>query len=298
MILAWLLLAQVEGAGLGGGARAAARWVDPPPRVELGVPFELVLEIEHRTGDAPALAPGALASDPAWAVLEGGVPLALPDLDDPARRVSEVRWTVVALEPGTLELPEVELAYPAPEGGEALPVAIAGGGAIEVSGVLREGEDAPRPLPPDLGVAVPAAARDRFAPALWSGGLALLGALAVLFVARRRRARPARVAPPPTPRERLAALEESALDDPEAVRAAHVELTRALREHFDAGRARVALTDEEWLEVLRQPSDGELARLLAECRPVEYGGERPTHWATRERVARARALVGAAGGAP
>jgi hypothetical protein len=298
VILAWLLLAQVEGAGLGGGARAAARWVDPPPRGELGVPFELVLEIEHRSGDAPALAPGALASDPAWAVLEGGVPLALPDLDDPARRVSEVRWTVVALEPGTLDLPEVELAYPAPEGGEALPVAIAGGGAIEVSGVLREGEDAPRPLPPDLGVDEPAAARDRFAPALWSGGLALLGALAVLLVARGRRARPARVAPPPTPRERLAALEESALDDPEAVRAAHVELTRALREHFDAGRARVALTDEEWLEVLRQPADGELARLLAECRPVEYGGERPTHWATRERVARARALVGAAGGAP
>jgi hypothetical protein len=58
------------------------------------------------------------------------------------------------------------------------------------------------------------------------------------------------------------------------------------------------LTDEEWLEALRQPADGELARLFAECRPVEYGGERPTHWATRERVARARALVGASGGAP
>jgi hypothetical protein len=299
-MLAWLLLAQVEGASLAGSARAAARWVDPPQQVELGVPFELVLEIEHRSGDAPALAPGALASDPAWAVLEGGVPLALPDLDDPARRVSEVRWTVVALEPGTLDLPEVELSYPAPEGGEALPVAIAGGRAIEVSGVLADGEDAPRPLPPDLGVDEPARARGWVTPALWSGGLALLGALAFLFIfiARRARARPVPAAPPPTPRERLAALEESALDDPEAVRAAHVELTRALREHFDGDRTRAALTDEEWLEALRQPADGELARLFAECRPVEYGGERPTHWATRERVARARALVGASGGAP
>jgi hypothetical protein len=295
-MLAWLLLAQVEGAGLGGTARAAARWVDPPPAVELGVPFELVLEIEHQRGDAPAVAPGALAADAAWAVLEGGLPLTLPDLLDPVRRVSEVRWTVVALEPGQLELPAVELSYPAPAGGRAQVVPIEGGRAIEVSGVLREGEDQPRPLPPDLGVDEPAAARGWVAPVIWTGALTLLGALVAFLVARRRRARPLAAAPAPTPRERLAALEESALEDPEAVRAAHVELSRALREHFDAGRERQALTDEEWLEVLRQPSDGELARLLAECRPVEYGGERPTHWATRERVARARALVGATGG--
>jgi hypothetical protein len=286
-------LAQAEDGGLGAAPRARARWVDPPRAVELGAPFALVLEIEHASGDAPAVAPGELASDPAWAVLEGGTPLALPDLVDPRRRVSEVRWTVVALEAGTLALPAPALSYAAPEGGTPQDVAVESAHELEVAGVLAEGEDEPRPMPADLGV--DEAARGSLWPAFAAGAVAALAALAAVFVLRRARREPAPAPRPPTPLERLAALEEAALDDPGAVRAAHVALSSALREHLDAGRARAALTDEEWLEALRLPADGELARLLAECRPVEYGGELPTHWATRERVARARQL---AGGAP
>ena len=287
MIAAALLVAALaqDAVTLESAPRAVARWLEPPTAVELGVPFELVLEVTHEPGGELEVGPGELASDVAWAVLDAAAPLVLPDLDDPRLRVSELRWTVVALEPGLRMLPRPELRY----GGE--PLAPSKAGLLDVSAVLAPGEDAPRPLPPDLGLSDPAAARRGLGAALIVAGGALLVGLAV-WLARRgaRRPRPA-LERAPSPLERLAALEQAPLEDPRSVREAHLELTRALRQHLDGATPRDALTDEEWLAALALPADGELGRLFAECRPVEYGGERPTHWATRERVARARALA-------
>ena len=77
---------------------------------------------------------------------------------------------------------------------------------------------------------------------------------------------------------------------PEQGREAHFALTRALRELVDGARAqeRLALTDEEWAADL---GDADLAQSLSTCAQVKYGVERPTHWATRERVVRARELA-------
>lgn len=264
---------------------AHARWVGAPEAVELGVPFELVLEIEHEAGTLPEVRAGELESDVAWAVLEASEPIVLPDLADPRRRVSEVRWSVVALEPGVRALPKVVVR----QAGEG--IAIENDAELEVTGVLAPGEDAPRPMPPDLGVGeTPAARRGRILALV--ALVAVLAAGLVAWLLRRRGGQ--RVAAPARPRsplERLAELENAPLDDPEAVRETHRELTRALRQHLDGDTPRDALTDEEWLAARALAPDGELARLFAECRPVEYGGERPTHWATRERVARARALA-------
>jgi hypothetical protein len=277
-------------------ARGTARLTATVAEVELGQPFELVLEVRHAPADRPQVEGGELTGDPAWHVLGGGEVLTLPDADDEHGRMSEVRWTVVALEAGERPLPApvVRLA-----GAGGVPVELqVERGDLRVEGVLGPGEDAPRALPDELGLEELRSGRFAW---LWAVGLVLV--LAAALVVRRLRARarrPQAVAPPASPLQRLAELESAELETPESVRAAHFALTRALREHVDSSSssARAALTDEEWLAALQAPSQDELAAFLESCARVKYGSELPTHWATRERVVRARELAVAHARAP
>ncbi|MCC6408480.1 MAG: hypothetical protein IT453_15060, partial [Planctomycetes bacterium] len=75
-----------------------------------------------------------------------------------------------------------------------------------------------------------------------------------------------------------------------------------LRSEIDrrAGVRRAALDDDEWLSRALAdagfaerigPERERLGALLAACREVKYGGAPATHWAARERIGGARAIL-------
>ena len=276
--------------------RAEARVEADVAALEVGEPFTLRLLVRHAQGDAPAIEAAYLEVDPTWAVLGGSERTTLPDPAGEGLAATRASWRVCSLEPGMRELPAPRVTF-TQAGGERETCEVVRA-SVEVQAVLAPGEDEPRPLGGFLGLG-PRPQRSiwlRAAP--WIAAAALLVASAWVWRARRRRG--VRATAAPTPLERLAALEELGLERPEAVVAAHVELARALREHVDGalGESPAGLTDREWSCRLSQRIGAERARpiaeLLAACEPVKYGAERPTHWAARERIARARELATAA----
>ncbi len=263
--------------------------------VELGEPVEVLLTVNHAVGDRPAIDTAALEDDPSWALLESGERITLPDPEREGQAITRMGWTLAAMTPGKLELPAPAITLPAAEGA-AEPVAVAPV-SLEVQGVLALGEDAPRPISGFLGLAPQAPASSPWIPVL--AGLLLAGVGACVWQVARRRRRVVVSVAGPAPLQRLAALEEGELSTPEAVRAAHFELTRALRAHLDGGRPAVheGLTDEEWLARISDRFEPERARklraLLGACSAVKYGAELPTHWMVRERIVAARELAAA-----
>jgi hypothetical protein len=279
--------------------RGEARVESRSAAVEVGEPFALELTVHHEAGDVPQIDASALESDPTWAVLGGGELATLPDPQAEGTAVTRASWELVSLEPGERELPAPAIRW---SSGDAADESIeAARGTLEVRAVLGADEDAPRPIGDFLGLAPEQEAGARTALLLGIGAALALGAIAFAIHLRRQRASAA--AAPPSALERLAALEEAPLEQPEAVVEAHVELARALREAIDArlGASPAGLTDQEWVRSVAArlgPGAAQAcAELLAACEPVKYGAERPTHWAARERIARARELATAAAGA-
>ena len=277
---------------LGLGQDGAARLTVQPGAVEVGEAIVVALEVEHAEGARAALEEDALALDESWIVFASEAPLALPVHGQPGRARTRASWTVASLEPGEREIPAVR--YRLGAGEHVSPAA-----QVSVTSLLGEGEAQARPPKGFRPLAGEARARWVWIP--WACAAAVLAAAVVLAVrARRRKGR--LVAAPPGPLERLAELEARPLEDPLEVREAHFELTRAVREALDrrSGRECSGLTDAEWLDEVRATLASEQARelesLLASCAAVKYGGERPTHWAAREALQRARRL--AAGSAP
>jgi hypothetical protein len=273
--------------------RAEARAQASVATVEVGEPFTLTLVVRHGGEDPPALDATALESDPTWAVLEPGERVSLPEPGDHGLLETRASWRVVALEPGQRELPAPRVTLEGPDGApQVLEVARA---SLEVQGLLAPGEDAPRPPGGFVGLG-PESATPGWRRALPWGVAGLVAcALGAAWLGRRGRRAPAVVGP--TPLERLAALEAGSLERPEQVVALHVELTRLLRAAVDdrLGASPSGLSDLEWAQRLAARLGAERARpyaeLLEACEPVKYGAEQPTHWAARERVARARELA-------
>ena len=273
---------------------AGARWRVEPASVEVGEPFELVLELEHgRDEVAAALTPGTLALDDSWLVLES-----LPARSAPVgeRVRTTLAWRVASLEPGERSLGEALAGFAFGEGVTRIQ---AGEARLAVRGVLAEGEDSPRPLTGfrgELGPA-PAADRDRLVPVL--ALVALLAALGGGAWGLARRRRRARVLPPPTLAERLAEVAARAATG--AAREGCYDLTRLLREHVDHLRRaeRSALTDEEWLRQLAAAPDvpravlADLESVFARAERVKYAGEAPSPWALEELFAGARRALAA-----
>jgi hypothetical protein len=275
-------------AALGVGQEAGeARLTVHPSSVEVGQELVIALEVGHAEGERAALEEGALELDESWIVFASEAPLALPVPGQPGRARTRASWTVASLEPGEREIPAVR--YRIGGEGHASPAA-----QVSVASLLGEGEAQARP--PKGFRPLAGEARSPFLWIPWVCAAVALAAAAALAVrARRRRGRV--VSAPPGPLERLAELEARPLDDPLEVREAHFELTRAVREALDrrSGRERSGLTDAEWLGEVRgtlaREQALELEALLASCAAVKYGGERPTHWAAREALQRARRLA-------
>ena len=270
-------------------ADPSARWRCEPAEVEVGEPFRLVLEL---TGTLAADVEAALADEldlgESWAVLEPR--RANLALDGGATDRRELVWQVVSLEPGQRSLGEVlQGLLPA---GTAVDVAAA---AVNVRGVLAEGEDLPRPLK-EFPAGFAEGEQKESSLVLFAGlavlALAALAALGWFLRARRRaRTRPAA----PSVFDRLGALESGAAD-PERIVERHYELTHLLRSATDGARSknRAGLTDGEWLAELRAslevPRSGvdELEAVFADAEAVKYAGHRPSSWAVQATLARAR----------
>jgi hypothetical protein len=287
--------------GAAGGAQAGlTAEVRAPARVEVGEPFELTVELGHPSGARPVLLADAVGEG--WVVLaeHGSVtrPAEAGDAAGPGREATEVRWTVVALEPAAEGLPELLAAY---EGG-ALEAPYVEAGGIEVASALAPGEDAPRSVH-GFRSGAGGAGGPRWWP--WALVSAAIAAAAGAWLLRKRRGVRASPHAAPGPRERIGAIDPRALDAA-GVRAAYFEVTAALREAFDRrlGVERAGCTDPEWLAAAR--ASGKLAEadldllsdLLRSSAAVKYGGAQPTHWALGETLDRARALLdGATAGA-
>jgi len=294
---------------------AAARWRCEPAAVEVGQPFDLVLELVH----APETSPGGLlqgepAFDDTWVVLERR----------PARTLergersltSAITWSVASLEPGQRDLGAALAAVSLAQEVKTIQV---GGALIAVRGVLAPGEEAPRPLrefPERFGT--PGETSTGRAGLLAALGVALITLLAVFVAWRVRRTRGAHFAPALSPLDRLGELERRS--EPEGspsqatqrTRDGCYELTRLLRETTDRARSknRSGLTDDEWLAELRAslevpvPAVDELGAVFERAERVKYGGQPTTTWALKETFARARSALqslgasAASGGAP
>lgn len=277
---------------------ASARWRCEPAEVELGQPFELVLELEH-SASAPGgeLAAGELVLDESWLVL-GEEPVQTERADE-GRLVTRRAWRVASLEPGARSLGEALSRFALPEGVTRIQV---GAAEVRVRGVLAEGEDAPRALrefPEDFAGSAEDVEVGSALPWLFGAGVPLAAGAGWLAWRRRRRARAE--AAPATTLERLGELEREFAG--ERARAGCFELTRLLRGALDDARAhdRSGLTDEEWLAELTasraQPGvTEELTQVFARAARVKYAGEPATPWALQETFAHARRALAALDG--
>lgn len=284
-----LLLAAAQAPALSHAARVE------PPAAAVGEPIEVVCEVEHPAGVRPrALDPELDPSAPFVFLGARREPLRA----GPEKSVTRLAWRFVGLEPGAAAPPPVEYAWREADGERRATVGVEG---LSLTGVLAEGEDAPRPLLPFREL--PEAAPERaLLPAVLlplAGAMAALALLAAGFLARQARLR--HRAPAPSgddPAARLAALLAGGAGGASA-RTRHYELTRLVREAFDrrAGVDLRGLTDLEWAGALAQR--GELApeartaatQVLAVAGGPKYAGERPTEYREREAFERAAAAL-------
>lgn len=260
----------------------SARLEFSPARAEVGQAVVARVIVEHAPNARVELA--GFGDDDSW-VRFAELPGARESLANGTTR-STFECELGSLEPGARSLDGLAVQVD----GRKLEVERA---SLEVVSLLGETEDAPRPLRDRGEVQWQDAGAN-----LWPWillALALVGGVA-LIVRRLRAAQPPKAAAPRAA-SRLAEWSSRTLETPDAVREAHVELTRWLRVAVDRrdGVDRRALSDEEWLAVARAPDREDQAaieRLLAESGAVKYGPERPTHWATRERLELAGAIAG------
>ncbi len=297
MRIACLLLAVA--ASPQGDDSIVARFRCEPADVEVGEPFELVLELEHPTGASVFdLGADELVLDASWVVFdETRLPPA--EAGSPDRRITRRVWTVASLDAGPRTLGDAltPLVFDA-----RISSVDASATTVEVASVLAEGEDAPRPVrgfPEGFGAGVPLVTSQWRYAALAAAAL-LWGAVLWLVAKRMRAKRGARTPVPVQPLERLARLEADVAASNgglEEVRELHFELTRLLRDATDARAARpfdAGLTDREWLAEVRaskrvqDPCIDELERLIEQAEAVKYAGVVPTSWALEDAFDRAR----------
>lgn len=286
---------------------ASARFDVEPREVEIGEPVAWTLTIEHASGAKVQLPESDPELDLSWTYVEGRRVRKERDAADPARAITRVSWTVIALEPGERTLPSWVVQCEDASG--ALDVT-ADGVPLSVRAALAPGEDAPRPMrgplpPPEPEF--PLGPLFGEAPGRWLAGIVVLGGI-VYFVLRRRR-RVAPVAREPAPLERLAALRArvaSAAGDREVARESVYAASQLLRASIDAHRGvrDAAATDPEWLKRIerdeRVPAGvkASAARVLASAESVKYALHVPTPFALEETLKDVEAALGALSQSP
>ena len=280
-------------------ARWEAFWSCESSPVEVGQPFELVLDLYHGPDASPSdLFAGEPALDDSWVLLEHGSAQPLAIIHEPETRLAKFVWRIASLEPGERDLSGAVASI---SFGERIKKIDAGQARISVRGVLAEGEDAPRPLrefPEGFAPGATSPARSRGLVGAALATLLVLAAGALLFLWRLR-ARRARTATPVTPLDRLGEIERALEQADEDAQAGCFALTRLLRSATDAARAqpRDGLTDEEWLAELRGAPEippgalEDLDAVFERAAAVKYAGQRPTPWALRETLTRARVAL-------
>ena len=257
--------------------------------VLIGAPLRLVVTLDGARAEGATLDEKAFALGYAWSVVDG--PTATIDADTPvyARPAVQLEWTVLALEPGEAAIPPVPFTL---ADGSSFTVEPS---AIEVLPALEEGEDAPRPMRGFRDV------EDRRLGDPRLVVLAMLALVALPFAAfgilryRRRPGAPGAVAPPPSPRARIEALDPSA--DPRAIMSELGPLVRAALDELRQGGDPSA-TDEQWAAGLAQDErvpEGvreDAAALVRELSVVRFGGSDPTSFAAKDAVERALRVTG------
>ncbi len=257
--------------------------------VEVGEPTALVLEIEEPLR-LSAADQASFGPESSWIVFDVEETFLRPT--GPAKRV---RIEFASTSPGEREVPLEWLLSTAGLAARDLPQSP----VLTVVGLLEEGEDEARPLH-GFPAGFSDAAGEETGAARWPWALAIVILLSAGFWwLWRRRARGVEETYKPAPRESLTRLQAQPVEDLEAERLRHFELSRLVREATDAslGTDRSGLTDEEWLSTLETGHQlgvnehAELSRLLERCAAVKYAGKKPTAWATEEVFAQADKLL-------
>ena len=263
---------------------------------EVGEPVELLVEVTHDPRTPFLWGRLQPELDPSWVLFDSRPDWSTKDAQ--GRAVSRHVYRIASLEPGPRRAPE------------AFREALEGTGTVlyglepilDVGGLLAESEDAPRPLrgyPEGFGVdgagETDAQGRGPLLTVLVGGFLAV--GVAVWLALRAGKRRP-RVAPEPTPRERLATLlaadaasrQTGGSPSPEALAQQVYAVSHVVRDAADRrlGAERPGLTDEEWLAAVTTDVRldgnlrGELETLFARFQEVKYAGVRPSSWAMDE----------------
>jgi hypothetical protein len=285
-----LAVASLLARGDGLAARAACE----PATVAVGEPLRLSLEVEHDAGsDVRALLAQPLDLDASWVLLEREIEPPRPDPAHPGRSLSRAVLSIASLEPGPRSL-AAQLASAFHD--QRLASFDASGAHVEVTSVLAEGEDSPRPLrglPADFGAAAAGGGR---AWTVWLlAGLAALVVLAAGALVLSRRGRRARRAAPADPLAELAGFAPLSGAPAAVLRERACGLARFLRATVDRrlGRDLAGRTDGEWLRALEAAAvspallEG-LGAFYARTESIKYAGVEPSEWALGELVASAR----------
>ena len=257
-----------------------------PTQVVIGQQLEFRLEVPHASNRPVSLRHLELGLDDSWVVLSGPQ---VVTRSAGGGAVTEGRWELMSLEPGTRVLGE--LGIPLMDG-STMAVTPA---TLSVLGELIADEDQPRPMPAFHTVL------ERTSPVRPRHlGLALLTILMLgsgwLFVRRLHRSQ---IPCQPDELERFLGLDREQAGDVEAARALMFELAAVLR---SAGERNVpgswaGLSDEEWLTALERSEQHstlvteELGGLLAECETIKFAGSRPTRFAVEDILSRAERLL-------
>ncbi len=265
--------------------------------VEVGEPIELVLDVRHSIDQTIHIEKSAPGLDESWTVLASEEPRTEPDAAHPGRAHTFARFRIASLEPGERDLPaqKVELG----RGADTLAI-FSPKAHVGVKGLLAEKEDAARPIK-GFRDSLELGKQASKGPWILALGVALSIVVGAL-IGRRMRRRKAEPAIVRTPLALLDELERSDLEAPDRAREAHFELTRILRGAIDdkSKTVRNGLADDEWLARALEdaglgaklaPAKDEIAELLRACAEIKYGGSSATHWAARERVAKARSIL-------
>jgi hypothetical protein len=266
-----------------------------PQNVLIGEPFTLTVDIVHARAqnallDRP-LGEEDLALSDSWVLLEKRSVISLPLRDQPGMQLTQARWRVIGLEPGSFELQGIGADCVASGAVQRLDPGLA---KVVVTSELAEGEDEARALV-GFRPAPPATETPLQTVQLGLAGLVALVVISLAVVFLRRRKEAPALAFASTPMHRLGMIDPS---DETQSRQAFFVLSGAVRESLDEilGETLSGLTDEEWIEYHLEESGHERQRveqaavLLRSCERVKYGAEAPTRFAVEEAVSEARSL--------
>lgn len=237
------------------GLSQGAQWSVEPSAVKIGEPCRMRLSIEHDADDSVLSPPESFETQGVLVRVLSGPTLSTVPGEQPGRSVTELVWTVMGIEPGTLLAPQLEIALateaPLEWGSEA---------SLTVAAELGPEEDEARPLPKPPGWDGAAAVED--SSALLLGLLAAVLAGGVLLAWRRSRAgqlQAQAAAPVEQPAAILARLLSAGASD--GAREVGDGVAKALRGATEAvtSKSEAGLAQSEWLA-----AQSEGGQLLAE----------------------------------